>query len=69
MNTIRKCRPVIYFENNELYSRVIYEEVCSKFSNYTKESKFNLTEFCMNELGYSKCIHKFNNSIDTLLIP
>jgi len=68
IETITKYRPVIYFENNELYSRILYDNVCSKYPKYHKESKFNLVDFCMN-LGYSKRIDKFNNSIDTLLIP
>ena len=68
IETITKYRPVIYFENNELYSRILYDNVCSKYPNYHKESKFNLVDFCMS-IGYSKHIDKFNDSIDTLLIP
>jgi len=66
---ITKYKPVIYFENNQEYSKNIYNAVCSKYPDYVQESKFDIVDFCMNTLGYSKRIEKFNNSIDTLLIP
>jgi len=30
---------------------------------------FDIKKYCMEELGYSKCIERFNGGIDTLLIP
>jgi FkbM family methyltransferase len=69
METIKKYRPVILYENNELYGRYLYDNVCKSYPNYTKESKFDVKKYCMEELNYSKFIDRFNGSIDTLLIP
>ena len=60
---------VILYENNELYARYLYDNVCKSYPNYTRESKFDLKKYCMEELNYSKFIDRFNGSIDTLLIP
>jgi hypothetical protein len=67
--TLKKYRPVVYYENNEKYAEVLYNNVCSSYPSYSNESKFNLTEYCMKELNYSQFIEKFNGGIDTLLIP
>lgn len=69
VETIKKYRPVILYENNELYGRYLYNNVCNSYPNYKSESKFNIKKYCMEELNYSKFIDKFNGSIDTLLIP
>jgi|LauGreDrversion4_2_1035121.scaffolds.fasta_scaffold80506_3 FkbM family methyltransferase len=69
LNTIRRCRPVIYYENNEDFGKNMYDSVCSSYPQYTAESKFNIKQFCMNELGYTYFIDKFNGGIDTLLLP
>jgi len=66
---IEKNRPVIYFENNEKYDKLLYEQVCSTYPSYEEESKFNIKNFCIHKLGYSKVIEKFNNGNDDLLIP
>ena len=39
------------------------------YPRWKKESNFDLKKYCMETLNYSKCIDKFNNSVDTLLIP
>jgi FkbM family methyltransferase len=39
---IKKNRPVILYENNELYGRYLYEKVKSSYPEYSKESVFNL---------------------------
>ena len=69
METIKKFRPTILFENNEEYGQYLYYNVCRNYPIWRQESKFNLKKYCMETLNYSKCIDKFNNSIDTLLIP
>jgi FkbM family methyltransferase len=69
LRIIETNRPVIYFENNQTYGTYLYNNVCHSYPNYVEESKFRIDEYCMNKLGYKKCIHRFNNSIDTLLIP
>jgi hypothetical protein len=66
---IKKNRPVILFEDNELHGRYHFDNVCKSYPQYNEESKFNLKKYCMEELKYSTCIDKFNNSIDVLLIP
>ena len=69
IETIKKYRPLILYENNELYGRYLYDNVCKSYPNYKEESKFDIKKYCMEQLHYSKCIDKFNDSIDTLLIP
>ena len=67
--TIKKYRPVIFYENNEQYGRYLYENVCRSYPNYKKESLFDIKKYCMEQLDYSKFIDRFNGGIDTLLIP
>lgn len=69
METIKKFRPTILYENNEEYGQYLYYNVCRNYPIWRQESKFNLKKYCMETLNYSKYIDKFNNSIDTLLIP
>lgn len=69
IDTIKKHRPVILYENNFQANRINYHIVCKAYPQYKKESTFDLKKFCMEELNYSKYIDNFNGSIDTLLIP
>jgi FkbM family methyltransferase len=69
VETVKKYRPVIYYENNEEYGKFLYNIVCKAYPDYKEESKFNIKKYCMEELQYSKCIEKFNGGIDTLLLP
>lgn len=68
-NMIKNNRPVILYENNEKYCKLLYDNVCATYPSYTEESKFNLAEYCMKELNYRTCYEKYNGTIDTLLIP
>jgi FkbM family methyltransferase len=67
--TIKRDRPVILFENNEKYAEFLFNNVCNSYPEYKENSTFNIQDYCMNELNYSKYIETFNGSIDTLLIP
>jgi hypothetical protein len=69
LGTIRKFRPVILYENYEFYGTYLYDNICETYQNYIEEKTFNIKKFCMEELGYSKFIDRFNGGIDTLLIP
>lgn len=69
IDTIRKNRPVILYENNEMYGRYLYDNVCKSYPNYKEESTFDIKKFCIEELEYSRFVDKFNGGIDTLLIP
>jgi FkbM family methyltransferase len=69
IETIKKYRPVILYENNELYGTYLYDSVCKSYPNCKEESTFDVKKYCMEQLNYSTCIDKFNGSIDTLLIP
>jgi hypothetical protein len=69
INTIKKCRPLILYENKDFYGNHFYENICKSYSEYKEESIFDIKTYCMDTLGYSKYIDKFNNGIDTLLIP
>ena len=67
---IRKNRPVIIYEDKTLGTGpILHQNVCNNFKQYKDISNFNVSKYCMNELGYSKCIQRFNNSEDILLIP
>ena len=69
LEIITKYRPVILYENNQLYGTYLYDNVCNSYPNYKEESKFDIKKYCMEQLNYSKFIDKFNGGIDTLLIP
>jgi len=69
LETILHNRPVIFYENNELYGKILYDNVCKAHPTYGEESKFNIKNYCINHLNYSKFIDRFNGGIDTLLIP
>jgi len=69
IETIRKCKPVILFENYHLFQDTFYKNVCLNYPEYKKESIFDIKKFCMEELNYSSFIDKFNGGADTLLIP
>jgi FkbM family methyltransferase len=69
IETIKKYRPVILYENKEIYGSYLYDTICQSYPLYKKESLFDIKSYCMNELGYSAYIDRFNDSIDTLLIP
>jgi len=69
IETIKKCRPLILYENYELCGTYLYDNVRRSYPEYNEESQFSLKKYCMEELNYSKYIDGFNNGIDTLLIP
>ena len=69
LETIKRDRPVILYENNEKYGKYLYKTVCNSYPNYEIESVFNIKKYCMEKLNYSKVILNFNNSTDALLIP
>lgn len=69
INTITKYRPVILFENNYIYARYLYEQVCNTYPNFVEESVFDIRKYCMENLHYSYCIDNFNGSLDCLLLP
>ena len=68
IETIKKNRPVILYENNELYGRYLYDNVCKTYPIYKEESIFDIKKYCMEQLNYSSFIDRFNGG-DTLLIP
>ena len=67
--TINKYRPVILYENIELYGKTHYNAVCMAYLDYKEESMFDVKKYCMEHLNYSEYIDRFNGGIDTLLIP
>jgi FkbM family methyltransferase len=66
---IKKERPVILYENIDLYGTYLYDTICESYPDYKEESKFDVKKYCMEELNYSEYIDKFGGGIDTLLIP
>jgi FkbM family methyltransferase len=69
IETIRKYRPVILYENNEVFGKYLYDNVCQSYPSYEAESRFDIKKYCIEELNYSNYIDRFNGGIDTLLIP
>jgi FkbM family methyltransferase len=69
IETIKKYRPVILYENNKEYGKYLYNNVCKNYMCWEEEAAFDLKKYCMETLNYSKCIDRYNGDIDTLLIP
>jgi len=69
LETIKKYRPVIFYENNELFGRYLYDNVCKSYPAFKEESVFDIKKYYMEQLQYSAFIDNFNGGIDTLLIP
>ena len=71
LETIKKHRPVILYENNRGHKicKYLYDNVCKNYPEWKEEANFDLNKYCMETLNYSKCIDRFNKSYDTLLIP
>lgn len=69
IQTITRCRPVIYYEDNERFGDYLYNNVCNAYPMFKSASKFNVDKFCMEKLNYSTRIERYNGSIDTILIP
>ncbi len=66
-NLVEKCKPVILFENNKKYGKLLYNNVCKNFKNFQTESNFDIVDYCINKLNYNNFIERFNRSIDTLI--
>lgn len=43
IETIKKYRPVILYENIEFYGTYLYDNICRTYPNYIEESKFDIT--------------------------
>jgi FkbM family methyltransferase len=69
IETIKKCRPVILYENTDCNGTTLYDNVRKSYPNYKEESMFDIKKYCMEQLNYSTFIDRFNNGCDTLLIP
>jgi FkbM family methyltransferase len=69
VNTLRRCRPIIYYENSATGDVYLHNHVCNSYPNYAEQGKFDVKKYCMEQLGYSYFIDHFNGGLDTLLIP
>ena len=69
IETITKNRPVIFYENNVVYGKYLYDNVCNSYPDYQEEGKFDIKKYCMEQLHYSRFIDRFNDDNDALLIP
>jgi len=69
LETIKKYRPVIYYEDNYKHGPLLYKNVCDSYPEYKEESVFDIKKYCMETLNYSSYIDNFNGGDDTLLIP
>jgi FkbM family methyltransferase len=48
LETITKYRPVILYENNEIFDRYLYENVCKSYPSYNEESVFDIKNTVWN---------------------
>jgi hypothetical protein len=69
IDLIKRDMPVIFFEDNVRFGKYLYLQVCKSYPEYADYSDFSIEDYCIDELGYSKCIINFDNSGDTLLVP
>lgn len=69
IETIKKHKPLILYENNYVYAKHFHDNVCKSYPMYKEESEFDIKKFCMEELGYEFYFDRFDGGIDTLLIP
>ena len=69
LETITRCRPLILYENNEIFAEYLFNNVCNSYPEFKQESIFDIKKYCIKILKYSGYIDNFNGSIDTLLIP
>ena len=66
---IKKHRPVILYEDMNLYGNYLFNIIISSYPEFIHNSKFDIKKYCIEELGYY-CISNFNNSgFDSLLLP
>jgi len=71
--TLKKHRPIIFYEDMAIeigvQAKIMFNHICDIYPQFKNESKFDVKKYCMEELGYSECIDRFNGGIDCLLIP
>jgi FkbM family methyltransferase len=66
---IKNHRPVILYEDINLYGNYLFNIIISSYPEFISNSKFDIKKYCIEELGYY-CISNFNNSgFDSLLLP
>ena len=66
---IKKHRPVILYEDMNLYGNYLFNVIKSSYPEFIDNSNFDIKNYCIKELGYY-CISNFNNSgFDSLLLP
>jgi FkbM family methyltransferase len=66
---IKKHRPVILYEDINLYGNYLFDIINTSYPEFIDNSKFDIKKYCVNELGYYH-IQNFNNSgFDSLLLP
>ncbi len=68
LETLRKYRPVILYEDSQHHFKYHYENVCNSYPAYKEESMFDVKKYCMETLNYSSCINHFHGN-NILLIP
>jgi len=66
---IKKHRPIILYEDIDLYGHYLFNIIKSSYPQFLENSKFDIKNYCTKELGYYS-IPNFNNSnFDSLLLP
>lgn len=66
---IKINRPVILYENSNLYGDYLLNNIRNIYKEYNIESEFDLKKYCTEELGYTAIDNIYNSKDDTLLIP
>ncbi len=65
---IKKYKPVILYENKDMYGTYLYNLIRDNYPEYIEESEFDIKNYCMNELKYNTYLDGFG-TMNTLLLP
>ena len=68
LETIKRDRPVILYEDWKCDNGVFFDTVCKAHPKYKNESKFDIKEYCINHLNY-KLPSSGNWGWNILLLP
>jgi FkbM family methyltransferase len=66
--TIKKYRPIILYEDINLYGDYLYRKIIESYNIPEEISNFDISEYCLNELNYKYKIDK-DSQFNSILIP
>ena len=66
---IKKHRPVIFYEDIDIYGKYLFNIIKSSYPEFINNSEFDIKKFCIEKLGYYCISNLNNNGYDSLLLP